>query len=224
MLAALAATSWAGAAWAQVAECDPIAPDRQEQLISSHIFGGLLDADAPHIRRAFIFAFDSDNLVPRWAAWHLAPHYRQLPRREGRWGRFHPDPDVTPVHTEDYLGWHASAHNFARGHIVPFFVAGGDRNEDGRFASHPGSLDIDDPDDACAVFEINAMSNIAPQYHSRFNGGSGLWYQLETKLRQLADRGRQFHIIAGTVFTDDEIMRIGSRDVPWTPRGSARQC
>ncbi len=54
------------------------------------------------------------------------------------------------------------------------------------------------------------MSNIAPQYHYRFNGSGGLWYELETALRDLIDsQDAEFHVIAGTVFGAQDVQFVG---------------
>src|SRR3546814_17228692 len=76
-------------------------------------------------------------------------------------------------------------------------ISGGDRNNNGKSAAkttkgHPA----DDIEDACTVFEFNYMSNIAPQLHSRFNGSGGLWYKLETRIRErVAGKGKSVHKI-----------------------------
>ena len=74
---------------------------------------------------------------------------------------------------------------------------------------------VEDIDDACTVFEINAMSNIAPQFHNKFNGQPRLWWKLETDVRGLVDDGRKFNIFAGSVFVEgQDVMKIGKRSEP----------
>jgi endonuclease G, mitochondrial len=108
------------------------------------------------------------------------------------------------VQDADYLGIYDNGRGYARGHLAPFFISGGDRNGDGEKAAK-------DYFDACTVFEINFMSNIAPQFHNRFNGSPGLWYRLETIERtRLMPSGRPFHVIAGTIFGPDP-ERVGPR-------------
>ncbi len=71
-------------------------------------------------------------------------------------------------------------------------------------------LPVEDPDDACTVFEVNYMSNVAPQSGSDFNEGKGSWYKLETEVRKaIKYNSKTFHLIAGPVFRDDPIQRIG---------------
>ena len=121
-----------------------------------------------------------------------------------------------PVVTREYTGLYNGPDNFARGHIVPYFIAGGDRDFDGAFAAGPDGIERDDHYDACTVREVNYMTNITPQYHSRFNGSPpgqgatpGLWYQLETIIRSEIDAGEEFHIIAGTIFGEDDVQLVG---------------
>src|SRR3546814_1893293 len=73
-------------------------------------------------------------------------------------------------------------------------------------------------EDACTVFEFNYMSNIAPQLHSRFNGSGGLWYKLETRIRErVAGKGKSVHIIAGTVFGDGDAHVVGPDEDIFVP-------
>lgn len=197
-------------AHAQISGCDPLDELQAEDSLAEHLYGGNPGADDPHVRRGYVFAFDGERQVPHWVAWRAAPEYRNPPPRTGRWSTFRADP-VSPVRDRDYVGWFDSAHNFARGHIVPYFIAGGDRNNDGRLAAVGRTTEIDDIFDACTIYEINAFGNIAPQYHDLFNGPPGLWYLLETDIRHLVDNGRSFNIIGGTIFTEAETMLIGDR-------------
>jgi DNA/RNA endonuclease G (NUC1) len=74
-------------------------------------------------------------------------------------------------------------------------------------------LKIEDEDDACTVYEINAMSNIAPQYHDLFNGQPGVWYLLETDVRNMIEDGKEFQEIAGSIFVEAlPVEKIGDRD------------
>jgi endonuclease G len=143
--------------------------------------------------------YDAEHRVPRWVSWHASPEYVSRIGRTGSWERFRTDDDALvapPVTDDDYLGLQEEF-DYARGHLVPYFMSGGDRNADGQLGKR-------DFFDACTVFEINYMSNIAPQYHRRFNGGGGLWYKLETRERtRILAKGTQFHVIAGTIFGAD---------------------
>ena len=204
--------SLAGTASAQ--SCPDLSPVQRAQLIERHVFGGLPSEGDVLVRRGYVLSYDEAHRVPRWAAWHAAPDYRSIPDRDvSRWGSFHEDPDLTdPVEEDNYNGLFNSDDNFARGHIVPYYIAGGDRDGDGQSAADAEGDDLADLDDACTVFEIMYMSNIAPQYHYDFNGSGGLWYALETELRDLIDQGAQFHIIAGTIFGANDIQYVGPED------------
>ena len=183
-----------------------------------HVFGGIPSNGEVLIRRAYVSEYNATYRVPRWAAWHAERSYRATPiRSEGSWGSFYRDTEVPdPVVTRDYNGLYNSPDNFARGHLVPYFISGGDRDFDGSFAAGPDRIQRDDHFDACTVREVNYMSNISPQYHARFNGSPngagavpGLWYQLETNVRSEVDAGEEFHIIAGTIFGDEGVQFVG---------------
>jgi endonuclease G, mitochondrial len=177
--------------------CPQLSESAERRLIEEHLFGGAPSGDDLLVRRPYVAAYDAEHRVPRWVAWHAIPEYRNPPTRSGRWATFHGDDDVTrPVVSDDYLGLLGSRRNIARGHLAPHFISGGDRDGDGRRAAR-------DIDDACTVFEINLMSNIAPQFHNRLNGAGGLWGGLESRLRTRLRRGQSFHLIAGTIFGDD---------------------
>jgi endonuclease G len=194
--------------------CPDLSAFAKARLIEEHVFGGLPSEGDVLVRRGYVLSYDDAHRVPRWAAWHASPDYRSIPDRDvSRWGSFHEDPDLTnPVEDDDYNGLYNSEDNFARGHIVPYYISGGDRDRDGQSAADAEGDDLADLDDACTVFEIMYMSNIAPQYHYDFNGSGGLWYELESDLRELIDdQGASFHIIAGSIFGDD-IQYVGPED------------
>jgi endonuclease G len=175
-----------------------------------HIYGGVPDDSQLYERRAYVLAYNDEQLVPRWAAWHATAEYRRTPKRESRWKVFWSDPELPQVQHRDYLGWFDSEYNLTLGRIVPYFIAGGDRDGDGKGAGMATSLPIEDGYDACTLFEVNALSNIAPQYHGRFNGYPGLWWQLESLVRTLVDDGNEYHLFAGTVFLEDvAVQKVG---------------
>ena len=64
--------------------------------------------------------------------------------------------------TPDYKGLFTSR-GYARGHLAPYGVMGGDRDGDGQLAKEG------DPDDEVTIFQGNLMSNIPPQHHYGFN-------------------------------------------------------
>ncbi len=184
---------WAAPAVAQ--NCGLGAGDRA-LFTAEHMYGGQPTPGAILVRRGYVAQYDPANRVPRWVAWRAIATYRNRVRRSGRFASFRVDPNIpdNPVRDRDYNGLHQGGVGFARGHMAPYFIAGGDRNRTGVRAPS-------DAFDACTVFEINYMTNVAPQLHNRFNGSGGLWYKLETLERQtILPRGQELHIIAGTIF------------------------
>lgn len=196
-------------------ECPSLSPVEQARSIDRNLLGGIPTDGEVLVRRGYVAEYDAQHRTPRWVAWRALPSYRKTPRRDGRWSSFRADPDVpNPVVTRDYNGLYASADNFARGHLAPYFISGGDRDGDGLLAAGPDGETPLDIDDQCAVYEFNYMTNIAPQYHRRFNGfergeGEGLWYQLETQVRAMVDSGRSFQIIAGSIYGGDGVQFVG---------------
>jgi DNA/RNA endonuclease G (NUC1) len=196
-----------------LSDCVPLPGSLVEDSIAEHMFGGSPDGSAPTARRGYVFTFNESFNVPSWAAWHSIKEYRDTPKREGRWADFRTDASMSPVKPDDYNGWFDSEKNYARGHIVPYFISGGDRDGDGTDAEFESSLKIEDEDDACTVFEINAMSNIAPQFHDLFNGQPGVWWLLETDVRNMVEDGKEFQEIAGSIFVDGlAVEKIGDRE------------
>lgn len=196
-------------------DCPPLSPVEQARSIDRNLLGGIPTDGEVLVRRGYVAEYDPQHRTPRWVAWRALPSYRETPRRDGRWSSFRADPDISnPVVTGDYNGLFASEDNFARGHLAPYFISGGDRDGDGLLAAGPDGETPLDFDDQCAVYEFNYMTNIAPQYHRRFNGfergdGEGLWYQLETDVRSMVEFGRSFHIIAGTIYGSDGVQFVG---------------
>lgn len=200
----------AASAWGQ--DCPPLSEYRRAVLMAEHLFGGRPSNGTILVRRGYVTEYDAMRRVPRWAAWRATPGYLQTPKRTGKWASFRIDREVpNPVRSTDYLNL-LDTRDLARGHLVPYFISGGDRNSDGIFAAvnSPDDLSVADLDDACTVFEVNVMSNIAPQLHSRFNGSGGLWNQLETRVREnIVGSGKTVHVIAGSVFGNVPVERVG---------------
>lgn len=194
------------------ADCQELSRAQQASLIHEHVFGGIPSRAAVLVRRAYVAEYDPARRGPRWTAWRVAPEHRELlPPRSGAFSSFREDPDIAdPVSDEEYVGLFATADNYARGHLAPYFIAGGDRDHDGVGAA---AVDggIADRDDACTVFEVNYMSNIAPQKHHAFNGSGGLWYELETATRAYVDSGRPVHVFAGSIYGAMPVQFVGPR-------------
>ena len=231
VLAVTFATGWLAVASAEAsafkaAECATdraLSAEERALLLMQHLPSGVPSDSGLAVRRAYVTAYNPARRVPRWAAWLARPDYRDTPEREGRWEKFHPDPDVdNPVRHEEYTGLYDRGRGFARGHIVPYFIYGGDRDADGMDAEAEDTKGrpVEDPDDACTVFEVNYMSNVAPQYHNRFNGAGGLWWELEGAVRDLVDSGRELHLIAGPVFeAGPPVVSVGPEEDIQVPHG-----
>jgi len=83
-----------------------------------------------------------------------------------------------------------------------------DESQDGECLEYCGPSD---PQDENTVFEINYLSNFAPQ-HESFNRW-GLWRKLERMIQEtwVRDRGLELWVVAGSVFTGSEPAKAG----PW---------
>lgn len=214
VLAVVTVLLWQSTAFAN--DCPQLSPERSSELISEHIYGGAPTSDPVLVRRGYVTSYDSVHRVPRWTAWHVVPDYLDTPSRRSRWKRFRVDPDTPDAVTNgDYTNIPKADVDgkedfYARGHLAPYFVSGGDRDGDGVDAEIEEDLKVEDIDDACTVFEINYMTNIAPQLHNSLNGSGGPWYKVETLVREQAKDGEEFHVLAGTIFGNVPIKTIGN--------------
>ena len=172
-----------------------------------HAYGGV-PTDNPYlVRNAYLIEYDLEHRTPRWVAYHVKQEYLDRPPREGQWDDFRDDPDIEgEARDSEYDGAFSGPGNYARGHLVPYYVSGGDRDSDGTDAEDG------DADDAETVFEIMYMSNIAPQHHYEFNGSGGLWYGLETYVRNtlLKKQGRDVWVFAGCIYGPGAYDEIGN--------------
>lgn len=181
-------------------------PQDDQALIEEHVFGGLpSQAASVQVRQGYVTSYDSAKRVPSWVAYHVEPDYLNTPTRQGKFSSFRNDPDVNnPVTDDDYDGLFSGPSNFARGHLAPYAVMGGDRDDDGNYAK-------DDDDDALTIFQANYMSNIAPQNHYNFNGSGGLWYKLERWIqdRVVEEHEQEVWVFAGCIFGPGEHEKVG---------------
>jgi endonuclease G len=175
---------------------------------SEHAYGGIPSGGAYIERQGYIIQFDAKHKTPRWVAYHIRPEYLDTPdRKKSKWGKFRDDPDIVGEATEkDYKSQFNTWRNYAKGHLAPYFISGGDRDNDGINAANG------DNDDAKTVHEIMYMSNMAPQHHHNFNGSGGLWYKLETYVRDtlLIDKKKEVWIFAGCIFGPGSYDTIGN--------------
>ena len=174
----------------------------EKKLYEEHVVGGQPDGHTPvFVRHGYVVRYNSRYRIPDWSAYHVKPEYLKGPKREGRFKPFKTDPDIeNSVVTDDYTG-----SGYARGHMAPYFVMGGDRDRNGKYSN--ALLDGEDPYDDETVFQANYMSNIAPQSQDALNGPGGPWYALETAIRkELVGKNKmELNVFAGSiVLSSDE--------------------
>jgi endonuclease G, mitochondrial len=190
------------------------APD--PALMKEHVIGGVPSRGNVYTRRGYVIGFDPKTKTPAWVAYHVVPDCRKTPRRRGRFSRFRDDPDISgEARDDDYTGLFGSR-GYARGHLAPYGVMGGDRDGDGLYAGLEGESDADDEE---TVFQGNYLSNIAPQHHKGFNGSPGIWYRLERWIQDdlVRDGGKEVWVFAGCVFgrgTPEKVGPNGDIHVP----------
>jgi endonuclease G len=186
--------------------------NEQKGLLEEHVFGGTPSKDNIYIRNGYILCFNPTTKTPTWVAYHVKPDYRETPNRKGRFKTFRNDPDIVgEAKDADYKGLFTSR-GFARGHLAPYAVMGGDRDGDGKYAE-------EDEDDALTVFQSNYMSNIAPQHHTAFNGAPGLWWRLERWVQDdlVRKQGKEVWVFAGCIFGSGEHEKVGKNNDIWVP-------
>ncbi|WP_028885252.1 DNA/RNA non-specific endonuclease [Teredinibacter turnerae] len=187
----------------------------KKDVVLDHLYGGRPEKNSRLlVRRAYVVVFDSIHGVPKWAAWRAIDNYLDTPPRESRWKKLRQDYEVSSVHPSDYSSQFAKSENIVRARLVPYYIAGGDRNHNNSKAAHPKDLQINDIYDACTVYEVNSMINIAPQYGAKFNGPSGLWGQLENQIRTLIKNDRTYQVYAGTVYNKSSLQLLGGNSKP----------
>ncbi|NVD23680.1 DNA/RNA non-specific endonuclease [Desulfuromonas acetoxidans] len=165
-------------------------------LTEEHVLGGLPSNGTVLERNAYVVEYDTVHKAPRWLAYHLVPGYRDVPKRTGKWATYRNDPDLTEEPSDnDYSGvFQDEIRNYAHGHLAPYFISGGDRDGDGKLAE-------EDTDDKETVYQINYQTNLTPQHHNAFNGSGGVWYELETRIREdLLNEHGELWVFVGTIF------------------------
>lgn len=171
-------------------------PLKQER-IDEHLPWGIPILPEPLVQTlsfqtAYIACFNLDHNSPDWSAYHIAPTYLNTPPRE-KYKTFY---GHLGANYDDYTN-----SGYDRGHLAPFKIAGGIRNGLSEGACGIGYCDQ-------VVREINLMSNIVPQYPS-FNRSGGLWYELETRVREHVGDGHDVWVVAGTILWDGTVSTIG---------------
>lgn len=188
----------------------------QLALINEHVYGGVPGTDNVYIRKGYILSYNPTTKTPDWVAYHVKPDYRKTPKRDGKFSTFRKDPDIdNEPSSSDYNGLFTDR-GYARGHLAPYGIMGGDRDDDGTYAIFES--DDSDSDDELTVFQGNYMTNIAPQHHKGFNGSPGLWWTLERWIQDdlVEAQGREVWVFAGCIFGPGHHEKVTSKDV-WVP-------
>lgn len=182
----------------------------QLALYYEHVYGGQPDTNKLLVRNAYVTSYNNEYRIPNWSAYHIIPDFLHTPQRKSKFSKFRSDPDViNPVLDNDYIGYFDSL-GYARGHLAPYKIFGGDRDNDGLYAvySDPNS----DADDELTVFEGNYLSNIAPQLHGNFNGSGGLWFKVERWVQDVLVKAdsNEVWVYSGCLVHDSRFLeRIG---------------
>lgn len=171
-------------------------PPCGEARIAEHLPWGLPGLTEPttqtySLQIAYVTCFNTSLRCPEWSAYHARAAYKTPPKREGEYETM-----------RDHLNADADAYThtgFDRGHLAPYRFSGGSREDTAVGCS---GLFCDE-----AVFQINYMTNVAPQYPS-FNRSGGLWYELENMIARSVDK-IDVWVIAGTIFWDGVATAIG---------------
>jgi len=190
--------------------------DEQQILISEHVFGGMPGNKNVYIRKGYILSYNPTTKTPDWVAYHIKPDYRNTPQRKGKFATFRKDPDIPgEPSTSDYVGL-LKARGYARGHLAPYGVMGGDRDGDGKYAVF--NSNDSDKDDELTVYQANYMTNIAPQHHKGFNGSPGLWWKLERWVQDelVESQQKEVWIFAGCIFGPGHHEKVTAKKV-WVP-------
>ena len=173
-------------------------------------------------------SYNEELKIPNWVAYHVTDEYVKAPGRVWEFEKFHKDPTIT----EPVLNSHYSGEGYDKGHLAPYYICGGDRNNNGHFAqkdingdgnynkneldiNNDGKLSsadkaeneyfyIDDFFDLKTVQEVNYLSNVAPQ-HENFNRNSGIWYDTEVLERDIlkSDEIDEIWVFAGCIKLGD---------------------
>lgn len=188
--------------------------DRDKELYNEHLKLGQPNEEALLIRNAYVSHYSAQYRIPNWVAYHVDPDYLNTPERKGRFASFRKDEDVNdPVEDEEYNGLFDSK-GYARGHLAPYKIMGGDRDDDGDYAAYVSGVTSDEEDEQ-TIFQGNYMTNIAPQHHNAINGSGGLWFKLERWIQDdgVEENDEEVWVYAGCIIFDTEnIEGVGKND------------
>lgn len=138
-------------------------------------------------RKAYVVAYNTENLIPNWVAWELTAEHA-----DGPWPRDHHYYEDTSVAEprctiDDYHG--IGEISLSKGHMCP---AG------------------DCKWDSVAMSETNLLTNICPQEKGL---NSGMWNQIEQACRRWAVKYDIIYIICGPLLYRQEHTTIGKNHV-----------
>jgi endonuclease G len=210
--------------------------DYEQALVDEHIFEGFPSYDNIRIRQAYILSYNNDHRIANWVAYHVEPDYLKTVPRYSRFAQYRTDWSLhNPVLEHEYEGL-TKADQLVRGHLAPFNISGGDRDGDGLYGVRDTNRDslinkddmigldmseyVDDANEMSRVYEINYMSNVTPQDQYGFNGGSGIWRDLERFLQEtiVGDQEDEIWVIAGPVLGKGSMKKVGpNKDITVPP-------
>lgn len=211
--------------------------DFNQQLVDEHIYQGMPGHDNILIRHAYILSYNHEHRIPNWVAYNVEPGYTNTVPRYGIFNTFRVDRNIpNPVKGQEYVGLYNGGKGYARGHLAPFNISGGDRDGDGLYGvadtNGDGTINADDMKDLelwefvsdaneiQRVYEINHLSNVAPQDHDGFNGGGGVWRDLERYIQNtiVEEEEKEVWVVAGTVLGKEPLEKVGeNKDITVPP-------
>jgi len=190
-----------------------LSPENQV-LYEEHIKGGQPDKDSLLIRKAFVVNYSESYRIPMWVAYHLKSDYMTTPQRKGKFKTYRTDKDlIDPVQDAEFVGLHA-AKGYARGHLAPFNVLGGDRNNNQTYAVYGTNVTSDSFDEE-TILQGNMYSNLTAQHHGAFNGSGGMWYKLERWVQDdiINTSDKEAWIYAGSIIIDfSNLEKVGKNN------------
>lgn len=182
------------------------------QIIEHLYYWQPQNKDSVFLRQGYVVSYNTAYRIPNWVAYHVKKDYLNTPQRKSRFSSFRVDKGVAnPVRDDEYKGLHATM-GYARGHLAPFAIMGGDRDKDGLYANYDkNKTDIDDEK---TVFEANYFSNIAPQHQKAINGAGGLWFSLERWVQDdlVKKNDKEVWLIAGCIVIDSRLPEKVGKD------------
>jgi endonuclease G len=193
----------------------------EKAIIKEHVYGGLPSDENIYVRNGYVLCYNPQTRAPNWVAYYVTADYRETLERKGKFSSFRADPDISgEAKDSDYVGL-LNDRGYARGHLAPYGIMGGDRDDDGDYAEYnpDNSSDVGDEEDALTVYQGNYMTNIAPQHHIGFNGSGGLWFELERWIQDdlVEDQGEEVWVFAGCIFGKGVPEKVGPNSNIWVP-------